>query len=38
MLFEQPTKLELVLNSNIAKTLGFAMPQSILGRNEKVIE
>jgi putative ABC transport system substrate-binding protein len=35
---EQPMKLELVVNSNTAKTLGLTVPPSILVRADEVIE
>ncbi len=36
--FEQPSKLELVINLKTAKALGLTIPRSIMLRTTKVIE
>ena len=35
---EQPTKFELAINLTAAKTIGLAVPSSVLGRADLVIQ
>jgi ABC-type uncharacterized transport system substrate-binding protein len=35
---QQPTKFDLYINLNAAKTLGVTIPESFLARADKVIE
>jgi putative ABC transport system substrate-binding protein len=35
---EEPTKFELVVNLRAAKALGLAIPRSVLGRADKIID
>jgi len=36
--FEQPTKYELVVNMNTARTLGLEVPRSMLVRSSDIIQ
>jgi len=35
---EQPTKIELVVNSTTANALGLTVPQSILARADRIVQ